>query len=99
MYSPGLQDQLRCLAVKQGSLMVGTRYWAKQALTNVLSHTQAVSMKLLLQQPELSYDKPETGALMVVCFTAAGANMQSFSCISVAMMLYVRHQAPIPYRI
>ena len=64
---PGLQDQLRCLAVKQGPLVVGTRYWAKQALTSVLSHLQAANMRLLLQQPSNSYDKPEAGALMVVC--------------------------------
>ena len=64
---PGLQDKLRCLAVKQGYLMVGTRYWAKQALTSVLSHIQAASMKLLLRQPDTSYNKPETGALLVVC--------------------------------
>ena len=67
LYTRALQDQLRCLAVKQGPLLVGTRYWARQALTSVLSHLQAADMKLLLQQPNNSADKPETGALMVVC--------------------------------
>lgn len=61
-----LQDQLRRLAVKQGSLMVGTRYWAKQALTAVLSHLQASSMKQILQHPQATQNMPEVGALMVV---------------------------------
>jgi len=61
-----LQDQLRRLAVKQGSLMIGTRYWAKQALTAVLSHLQADSMKQILQHPQATQNMPETGALMVV---------------------------------
>ncbi len=61
-----LQDQLRRLAVKQGSLMIGTRYWAKQALTAVLSHLQANSMKQILQHPQATQNMPETGALMVV---------------------------------
>ena len=64
---PAVQDRLRCLAVKQGPLLVGTRYWAKQALTSVLSHLQAANMRLLLQQPNSNSDKPEVGALMVVC--------------------------------
>ncbi|DBA89655.1 TPA: hypothetical protein ACH3X2_004547 [Trebouxia sp. C0005] len=58
-------DQLRRLAVKQGSLMVGTRYWAKQALTAVLSHLQANSMKRILQQPQDTQKMPEVGALLV----------------------------------
>ena len=53
----------------QGPLLVGTRYWAKQALTSVLSHLQAANMRLLLQQPNSNSDKPEIGALMVVCCT------------------------------
>lgn len=46
--------------------MVGTRYWAKQALTSVLSHLQANSMRQVLLQPAATQDKPEVGALMVV---------------------------------
>ena len=61
-----LQDQLRRLAVKQGSLMIGTRYWAKQALTGVLSHLQANSMRQILQHPQATQNMPEAGALMVV---------------------------------
>ncbi len=66
-----MQDRLRRLAVKQGSLMVGTRYWAKQALISVLSHLQANSMKQMLLQPEATRDKPEIGALMVVSCTSS----------------------------
>ena len=62
-----VQDELRRLAVKEGPLLVGTRYWAKQALTSVLSHLQAASMRLLLQNADHGWDKPESGALMVVC--------------------------------
>ncbi|KAL3159165.1 hypothetical protein ABBQ32_011153 [Trebouxia sp. C0010 RCD-2024] len=60
-------DELRRLAVKQGPLLVGTRYWAKQALTSVLSHLQAASMRLLVHagNADNGWDKPETGALMV----------------------------------
>ena len=61
-----LQDHLRRLAVQQGSLMVGTQYWAKQALTAVLSHLQANSMKQILHDPAATYRTPELGALMVV---------------------------------
>ncbi len=46
--------------------MIGTRYWAKQALTAVLSHLQADSMKQILQHPQATQNMPETGALMVV---------------------------------
>ena len=46
--------------------MVGTRYWAKQALTSVLSSLLAKSMQHLLLHPETARDSPETGALMVV---------------------------------
>ena len=46
--------------------MVGTRYWAKQALTSVLSSLLANNMQQLLQQPEEAQDKPEMGALLVV---------------------------------
>lgn len=60
------QDVLRDLAVKEGHLMVGTRYWAKQALTSVLSSLLAKSMQHLLLHPETAQDSPETGALMVV---------------------------------
>ena len=66
---PALQDQLRCLAVKQGPLLVGTQFWAKQALTSVLSNLQAASMRVLLHSPNSNSDKPEIGALMVVCHT------------------------------
>lgn len=68
--------------------MVGMRYWAKQALTSVLSHTQALNMKLLLQQPESSYGKPETGALMVVCLLAIHDHMQCFLWAKPVIMLY-----------
>ena len=61
-----LQDQLRRLAVKEGPLAVGTRYWARQALTSVLSHLQAIHMKQILADPEAAYSQPEVGALMVV---------------------------------
>lgn len=46
--------------------MVGTRYWARQALTSVLSSLLARKMRQLLQHPETARDKPELGALMVV---------------------------------
>lgn len=60
------QDILRELAVNEGPLMVGTCYWAKQALTSVLSSILARSMQQLLQHPEVARDKPEMGALLVV---------------------------------
>lgn len=60
------QDILRKLAVQEGPLMVGTRYWGKQALTSVLSSLLAKRMHQLLQHPETAHDRPELGALLVV---------------------------------
>ena len=65
-YAADLQDHLRKLAVKEGPLAGGTRYWARQALTSVLSHLQAIHMKQILANPEAAYMQPEVGALMVV---------------------------------
>lgn len=61
-----LQDELRRLAVKPGCLAVGTRYWAKQALSRVMSSILTTDMQILLSHQEDVRDLPERGALLVV---------------------------------